>query len=533
MADDPDRRVSAPPAPVAARRASLRESRRRGRRTFWAAVASVSVLAGLWALATPITGGLEEPSAMIRAAGLVGDRTAGTEVEPGLHRVTLPLLYARAHEYSLCYRYQPAIPASCWVVDFTDVEEEADAFTTVGAANPLYSSVVGLPTLLPPSVSMLYLMRAVGAALCALLLGLGLRSLAEAPVRRWAVAGTAVAITPMVVFLASTVTPSGVEVAAALGLWLTLLVALRYPEPGLTTRRWLRAGVLVVFLANATRFGPVLLGVLTLVVLAVVPWPGVVAALRDRRSWPGLAVGLLGTAGAIVWIVQHRTWSAASGVPVPPLDDALEQTLRSTGAYVATMVGRFGWLDTPVPDTFVFWVIGFAVTLVVLAVAGAHGRARWAVAGLLVVVATVPVLYVMISGLRASGTWKGFEVLALAAGLPVLAGVLLDGSRGPVLGGSGRALVRLILAGTAFVHVAAFVVNLRRYTAGAFHPWFEEVPVPWVPPLPGPVLITAAAVTVVLSMVLLDRLGGRGPRPPAEPGRAPTLRAARGADGDV
>lgn len=478
------------------------------RAVFWTSWASLAAMTFLWVLANPLGAAPDEPTHYVKAAGLVREQTLGVETRPGVGSIELPHLYSLPDEMSSCFKFDPNIPASCWPRDFGDVAAPQVAETTARGYNPLYYAVVGLPSLLEPRLGVLYLMRLVSALLCTLPLAMGLRSLAEMPVRRWAVTGAAVAVTPMVVFLASAVNPGSLEIAAGLGLWATLLAALHHPAPELTGRRWLRAGVLVALLVNSKALAPLFLAIIVLTCVALLPWSRTWAAIKDRRSWPGLAVGAAGTLLALVWTATAGGVTGSGEVAFPDRDlaTAFEDVTRSTTYYVQNMIGYFGWLDSRPPHTVYTWVTAVVGILFVLALAGGNRRQRLVLGALGLSVVALPIILQVPQAQYLGYAWQGRYLLPVAVGVPLAAGVIAD----RVLAGVPRrisvATSFLVVGAMLTVHVVSFASNLRRYVAGADARWFEPVETPWAPPLPSLVLVVGFTAAATLFAVLLLRL---------------------------
>ncbi len=488
--------------------------RREPRLVFWLSWALLTALAGTWALSNPMGASPDEPSHIVKAAALVREHTLGTEVRPGVREVELPRIFALTHEMPGCYAFRSSVAASCWPIDLSNLDQVQTTTTTAANYNPLYYLVVGLPSVLPPSLAMLYLMRLMGALLASGLLAMGLRSVAELPTRRWTVAGVAVAMSPMVVFMNSTVNPNAVEASAGLALWLTLFAALRNPDPALVARRWWRAGFLVVWLVNAKAFSALFLAIIVLTVVVLVGWPPVRAVLTDRRSWPGLALGTVGSGFALGWIALNGAVSGGDTVLFPDLTfgPALDSVLRLTTSYYNAMIGRFGWYDTPAPGLVYSLVTATLWLLVFLALAVGRRRERLVLVGLGLTVFLVPVLLQVPQASHVGLPWQGRYLLAIAVGVPLLAAVVVDRATGVLRRRTSRSLIVLLLGAIAVVQLASFGTNLRRYVAGTEAPWFEPVPVPWHPPVPVTVLSVGAVVAVLAVTALLLWLADLGQR---------------------
>lgn len=500
------------------------------RTVFWTSWLVLSAMSGLWAVANPMGAAPDEPSHIVRAAGLVSEQTLGVSTRPGVRELDLPWIFGMTHEMPGCYAFIPDVPASCWPIDFTGIDEVRTTVTTADSYNPLYYAVVGLPSLLPPSLEMLYLMRLASVLLTCGLLALGMRSVAEVARRRWTVAGVAVAIAPMVVFMNSTVNPNAVEASAGVGLWLTLLVALRHPDPSLVTRRWLRAGVLVFALVNAKALSPVFLAVIVITAVALAPWSIVVATVRDRRSWPGIALGTVGAAVAAIWTLMNEQVSGLDTTRFPEFRNpwtALEGALRLTTFYYEGLVGRFGWLDTRPPETVYSWFSAALGLLVVLALAMTDRRGRMVLAALAATVVILPIALQVPVAAQVGLPWQGRYLAAVAVGVPLVAGVLLDRVELPNRLTRNLGLLLFLMIGV--VQVVSFGANLRRYVAGVDAPWFEPIDVPWHPPLPAtPLMVTYLLVVAGYVWFLLWLAHDAQPAdPPAGPPPAVSTDADR------
>lgn len=494
---------------------------------FWTAWIVLSALSGLWAVANPMAAAPDEPTHITKAAALVREQTLGVPDGPSYREFDLPWAFGITHEMYPCHVFRANVPASCWPIDYGDPAEIRTTYTSAAGYNPLYYAVVGLPSVLPPSLEVLYLMRLVGAVLGSGLIALGLRSLAEMPRRRWGAAGTAVAMVPMVLFMNSTVNPNALETSAGFGLWLTLLAALRHPDPTLVRRRWWRAGVLVLALVNAKAFSPIYLAIIVLTVIALVPWANVRDALRDRRTWPGIVLGAVGSASAVGWTLTAGRTPGLDTVGYPDLRDrwlALELILRQTTYYYEQLVANFGWHDSRPPDWVYGWISVAVGVLLLLVLALAGRRERLVVGALAASVVLLPVVMQLPFAPSVGLPWQGRYLAAVAVGVPLVAGVVLD--RVDVPPRIARRLVALLVAMMAVVHVVSFAANLQRYTVGSAARWFSATPNAWNPPLPGWLLVGAYVVVVAVAAVLLLRLARTQAGEPSAPRATAALPAS-------
>jgi hypothetical protein len=159
------------------------------------------------------------------------------------------------------------------------------------------------------------------------------------------------------------------------------------------------------------------------------------------------------------------------------------------------------------------WIAAALGLLVVLAVAAARLRQRIVVVALPLLVVALPVLLQVPQARYVGLPWQGRYLMAVAVGVPLVAGIVLD--RAPL--GLSRPVVRnavgIVVVAMSIAQLASFALNLRRYVAGTGAPWFAPVADPWHPPLPVPVLVAlalvaSAAVTALLLWLAGERTAG-------------------------
>jgi hypothetical protein len=484
------------------------------RQVFWLSWGVLWFLAGTWAVANPLMASPDEPAHVVRAASLVRGQVLPPDGDWGSD-VEVPSFFHLVNAYPTCYMFDATETGVCEVASTVPSTQIVDSATMAGKYNPLYYAVVGLPTLLPPGDGVLYLMRVVSAGLCAFLIALGLRAVAQTPAPAWVVLGIAGAVTPMVVFLSSTVNPAGVEIAAAIALWCQMLTLLRHPDPARTAGRMAWIAVSATVLMNARGlsllFGATIIGVAVL----TTPLDRVRDVLRVRRTWPSFGVIGLSGAVALAWVLVSGSLATGGGPGHPELTflGVAKTTLLSTPAYLTNMVGQFGWTDTDLDPTVHMAFAAAGGVAVLLAFAIGSRRERLLLAAVALAVVVLPVL-VHASQARSLGIfWQGRYILPIAVGLPILAGYVLVArlASGTELR-LGLALATVTAAVASAVQVAAFAQNLHRYVNGVDGGWFAPEPDAWFPPIPLALVMAAGLVGAAAYGALLVVVA-RGHRP--------------------
>jgi hypothetical protein len=456
-----------------------------------------------WALATPPFAAPDEAAHVARAASIVRGQLIGSPAAGVATRVRIPGTLVAG---SPCFASHPDVPASCAP---SPVRGPAlvDTTTYEGRYPPLYYLIVGLPSLLWTSEAGLYMMRVLAAALCSAFLAAAVCVAMRAVRSRVLVLGAAVAISPMALYLAGSVNPSGLEISAGICLWVTgsALVLLRDVPCRSSTLGW--AGASAVALAASRGIAPFWLLLIALV-LAGAAGRQRVRDLRSRRPvrlwlWAVLLVSL----ASVVWAVAI---GGLKVTPAPPTAHGWSETAilaRSwdlTPARLQQMVGVMGAFDAiPWKVTYVAW---FAATLslVLLGLAASRLRMAMSIAAVVVLGIGAPILIEASHARNLGFVWQGRYTLPFIAGLPVLAGFAAStGWRVPRdVQGRLAAAVAVLLA---VAQVGAFVRCLQRYVVGADGPLYFFGG-PWKPPVPALLLVFAF---VLLSAAYAWLVAGR------------------------
>lgn len=504
----PDRMPSRiAPTPTHGRRVPLLE--RVPGRWRWTGVGLLLLaLTACWSVATPLMSSPDEPSHVVRAAGVVRGQVSlelqepqGEGATPGLAgRVELPSDYGAATGLPNCFAFQPTQPASCQQgLEAATGTVQVDTFA--GQYPPLYYLLVGWPSLLLPAEAGITAMRLVSALLTSVLVTWGLFRLTRIEGNRGGVWGAAVALTPMCLFLGATVNPAGFEISAAFAFWTACLAIVldRRPVPTSALVQAVVAGGALVMTRSS---GP--LWALAIVVVALVAAPAGRwrAVLRHRRIWWFAGATAVACALGAGWLVTHPSVVTTQGAypQYGNLRTALLEVLGKGSQYLLNMIGDYGWLDAPSPPvTFIAW---YAMTGALLLVAFSSRRpVRTRVALLLAVLGTAaaPLVLQVPTAADTGLIWQGRYALPVAIGVPLLAGLVVG------VGRTGQDdVVRRIARGTLPVvlvgHVAAFYWASRRYAEGltgdliTFSPDWES-PISY---LPGTVLYAALATLLAL-----------------------------------
>ena len=190
-------------------------------RLWLASFAVLFVAIAAWSFASPLGSGPDEPAHLVRAVSLVRGQLVGqdlphpTTAQKSTVIVQVPEVFASLETHVGCFQYKSNVPAGCQR-PLNGSTHTVSVETYVGRYPPLYYALVGLPTLVLVSAKGIYAARLVSGALSAAMLALAITSLRRCRGAPLLAAGVAVAITPMALYLAAVVSPSGLEIASAI-----------------------------------------------------------------------------------------------------------------------------------------------------------------------------------------------------------------------------------------------------------------------------------------------------------------------------
>ena len=460
-----------------------------------------------WALTNPMFASPDEPAHMARAQGF-----SRFDFSPPYETDGLPM------DAPECYRFIANATANCadlaWGVDGTEVETKTRDYP------PLFHAVAAVPAFFVGGLGGAYVMRLWMAAVCCGLLAWAGALLVRPERGRWPLVGFVLALTPMSVFVSSTVNPSGITlafsllvVAGAVARWVygerggMAVVAMSVGVPGLLLVRRdsaLWVAILAVSLAPIALAGSQVRARLS--VLDPRRW-----SMRQRGVAAVVSLGVL--IAAVMWVgpIVHRllTTGEVEG------NGSRWQGLGTMQVYLDHMIGTFGWIDTFSGREMFTLAAGVCLVLVLLGLVSGVGRLVVAEGVSLVALFATPVVFGMIM----FPYFQGRYLLPIWVIVAVMAALALGQSQ--FAAAAGNRLVTVLLALWGALHVWSLLQNLRRYAVGYDGTWWFTSDAPWEPPmmsnLVAVLLIVVASATsaVALSRVLRllrpddDRVGGR------------------------
>ena len=484
---------------------------------------ALSVLSGLWSIATPISAAPDEPAHFIKAASVVRGQFIGKS-SPAGSVVQVPEYIARTQAVT-CFAFHPEVTAACSPADPSPGDAIVDATTTAGLYNPVYYVLTGWPSLLFHDATGLYAMRIVSDILSSLFLAIGAVQLLSLRRRMLPLLGFAVAVTPMMLFLDGSENPNSLEAAAALATFVTMYMVVRHHDPRLLPARAMAVLVTAGIGVTMRGLSPLWIAIALFAPLTLLRADTAKDLVRSKWVWVTTAVLAAAAAFAIVWILATNSLGSAfvadgnAAVPGTGATPAagFAVILFGTFDYAKGLVGVFGWLDTPSPLAVFFAWAGFFGALFLVSVAVTRGRSRAmvlsAVGALVVLPPVLQAVYIHNGGI----IWQGRYGLPLFVCV-VLTMALLTSEQLPELAvGTARALAITVATAWTLSQFYAFATALRRYAVGLTGSLGAFLRDPsWSPPLgvlPSLVLFGVVAGVCGAALVLTSTARTSAPTP--------------------
>ena len=396
--------------------------------------------------------------------------------------------------------------------------------TPAGRYPPLFYAVVGWPSRWFPTTGGAYLMRLLAALVAAALLASAFLSALESRAAFLVPVGALAAITPMTLYLGASVNPNGIEIAAAVGVWMSLAALLLRSDGPNAGRLVARAGIASIVLVHMRGLSPLWLAMIVGIVVVAAPWSRVRAVLRmsATRFWIILVVVNALLAG--LWIMLAGALDLAHST-APAGGSVLRATIGKVDWNLHQMIGLFGPLDTNAPSfTYLAWFM--AVGLLVLG-AVAFGSRRGAIAvGVVTGLSIVVPIAIEAKQAHTFGlVWQGRYMLPVAVGVPIMAGFVLS-EAWPQLARRAARPVMILSGWLALAGAVALYGTLRRYSVGGNGRLLFFLSPTWSPPVSVIIVLAAfflGAAALAAMPVLLPRWSWTSALGPAVVDAGPAL----------
>ncbi|MDG6110067.1 DUF2142 domain-containing protein [Dactylosporangium aurantiacum] len=302
------------------------------RRAFLIALVGFFLLGAAWALALPVNGTYDEKQHLVRAWAvwtgqwLPHERTVDASgIDTNAFTGPRSLLPTDA---DCTWIDKPAYkPASC--LTFTSDRTEVLVPSAAARYSPVYYALVGLPLRISPDTTGLVLARLLSAALSAALLAAAFALAGPGLLR----AAVVLAATPMAMNLDGSLNPNGMEISAAVLLYVALL-----------RKHWPTAGIAAALLLTIRDLGPFFAAAVLAASLFVTgTW------VRSKAFWLPFAGG---AAFAVLWaLIASRTDAVDPGRPIAATTSgAILRDIADNRAefWARQIIGQFGYGETTV-----------------------------------------------------------------------------------------------------------------------------------------------------------------------------------------
>jgi hypothetical protein len=402
-------------------------------------------------------------------------------------------------------QHDPAVSARC-LNDSPPLDEAREWFNPTATYQPFaYLLPAAISRIRASPDTLTRLMRSGKAVLSLALVGAAILLVWSSEARLVALVGLIVALTPMAVFLAATLNPSGLEIAAAVSF---AAVLLRITRDSSRSPKWawlflgLSGGV---FALSRTQAPVWMAAIFILIILLNGPRQFRRSAL-EQRAWAVPVVIAL-----VVAVLMNRVWELLYGPSLAfdpwPLGTSLSQGLAHLPFVIREQIGVFDYLEFGLP-ILAYGIWGtLAVALGVIAMLIGTARERLILLTATALAIALPVLLVATTMRHTGFSLQGRYVLGFTVLVPLLAGEILVRRYDRLRALDAEHLFLPFAAGVGFVQFVAWWTNARRFAVGIKGPRWFVPSAEWSPPLGWwPWLLLAAAGAALLFLVpLIDR----------------------------
>jgi hypothetical protein len=464
-------------------------------------VAAYAIMTFAWIFANPPFAAPDEWAHVVRAESIAYGQLIGTPPKGRVLGPAPPGVAAASHKQEERWAKENtrrvSIPAGKTPQWFScSADPLVPAICLTGGPKPAPAASYQIPTgnyqpfpyLLPALVARLPVspnriavgMRAVKALLALALIAAAFFLLWTPEERSLPAVGLLVTMTPMVVFLAATVNPSGLEIAAAIAFFAALLRVrrARAPHPAV----WAALGASGVVLSLSRGQAPVWVVLDIAVFLALVGVGPALALVRSGGRWAMSALGAIGAA-----MIVNRVWETRYGPHLPadptPVGLALKSGWFELPGVLRQEIGSFDYLENGLsPLAYIAWY-SLVAALVAIALLVGTRRERAVLCTVLAASLVIPVALVAVIMRHTGYGLQGRYVLAFSVVVPLLAGEIVFRGRAVLATLNARGLAIPFAAVAAAVHLDGLYANARRFAVGVAGPqWFPGKTVVWAPP---------------------------------------------------
>lgn len=309
--------------------------------------------------------------------------------------------------------------------------------------------------------------------------------------------GAGLALSPLVLYMAAALNPSGLETATGFALACGLLRLSEQASP----RLWSLVAVSGFVLAISRAPGAVWTSAL---VAFFVVWHGPRRSLSLVRSWPRAAALTGGALAAGVGL--NRWWESRYGSRVSSVVPTVAEAWESVRALVPRMsreaIGVFGHLDLSLPSPAIWLWEGMVAAAIVGGVALSSGYRRFVLLATALALAVLPTMQFFFVTKRTGFPIQARHLLPVLVLLPLVA---FESLRRSTVPWAAQAVhwSTLALVPIAAIDGVAWWINARRAAVGLAGPVVFLGSATWRPPLGWFIWAAVAATGVAL-------IGGAG-----------------------
>jgi hypothetical protein len=301
-----------------------------------------------------------------------------------------------------------------------------------------------------------------------------------------------VSLSPMVIYLISVVNPSGLEIIAALNLWVSGILLVKEKFLKIPNYLLITTFISAVVLVLSRPDGPEWALIIFTILILIAKRDTLRLLIKNKLFKYLLAVLILISIIGVGWNVIEHASTVIPGSLYPKNADIVYiagSVLGQSQYLVNGMVGLLGWANAPTPYlTQIIWLL--CLGCMGLLAIGSFRKKQWrdtlGLVGLVAIVIAIPVIYTLHYAHLYGNILQGRYMLPGAVGVVIVASMLIKG----LTYRQRLTITKTLIAAASLGNIVAFIWILRRYMVGlATFDIFKKVPGYWSPPIPAALFI--------------------------------------------
>jgi hypothetical protein len=402
---------------------------------------SAFLMLSTWSLSNQLFSSADEPAQFINAAAVarfdvLGPSTYGlfipkSDKSSPYVLVHVPAEFAASFMLPFCYSPNVNKNASCVKFPNLNPNKILDARTYVGRYQPVYYFVTGLPSLIFPTFTGMYLMRLTSDLLNAFFITLGIWGASKfRKYNKLMLLSFFISLTPSVIYFSSMENPNGLEMTSALSAWILGFLISSEPED---SKPWVYFIISLCTLSILRALSPYFCLLIIFTVFLCADKDTIKAILKKKAARIGALFVTISCLGSIIWVALAGPIIFNNLFVTPNYHTDFFHRLLLSFDRVFPIYSQdlavFGWTNVSSPAfILIMWLVPtMLLILCSFLVSGIKDK----LIVFLAVNATwgVPVFLQALESYHFGPWWQGRYAMPMIVGLPVLSAYVLTKSQ--------------------------------------------------------------------------------------------------------